>query len=208
QPIDDRGRFNELAGPFAGMFYEEANDAICAELERRGLLLRRGEISHQYAHCWRCRNPVLWRATQQWFASVEGFRDAALRAIDEVQWVPAWGRERIRNMVAQRSDWCISRQRHWGVPLPIFYCEDCGEPLLNEASIEAVARLFEREGSDAWWRYEPEQILPPGTACGRCGHTGFRRDEDTMDVWFDSGSSHAAVLEHHPELKWPADLYL
>ncbi|HEX6988029.1 MAG TPA: isoleucine--tRNA ligase [Bacillota bacterium] len=208
QPLDDRGRFTEEAGPFAGQFYADANDAICDELARRGLLLDRQEISHQYAHCWRCRNPVVWRATQQWFASVEGFRDAALAAIDQVRWVPAWGRDRIGNMVAQRADWCISRQRHWGVPLPLFYCRQCGRPLLTEASIDAVARLFEREGSDAWWRYEPSAILPRGTTCGHCGHGEFRREDDTMDVWFDSGSSHAAVLEHRPELRWPADLYL
>ncbi|MFO7245196.1 MAG: isoleucine--tRNA ligase [Bacillota bacterium] len=208
QPLDDQGRFTQEAGPFAGMFYADANDAICETLERAGLLLLREEITHQYAHCWRCRNPVVWRATQQWFASVDGFREDALRAIDQVRWIPAWGRERIGNMVAQRADWCISRQRHWGVPLPIFYCRQCREPLLNEHTIEAVARLFEREGSDAWWRYEPAEILPPGTTCPRCGHNAFDRENDTMDVWFDSGSSHAAVLETHPDLKWPADLYL
>ncbi|HEY8449829.1 MAG TPA: isoleucine--tRNA ligase, partial [Bacillota bacterium] len=208
QPLDDRGRFGPEAAPFTGLFYEDANEPIIDLLRQRGRLLGASRITHPYAHCWRSKNPVIWRATEQWFASVEGFRQAALEAIDRVRWIPAWGRDRIRNMVAARSDWCISRQRVWGVPIPVFYCEGCGEVLLNDGTIAAVAELFSREGSDAWWRYSAEQILPAGTTCPACGHHGFRKETDIMDVWFDSGSSHAAVLPGHPDLRWPADLYL
>ncbi|BDG60736.1 isoleucine--tRNA ligase [Caldinitratiruptor microaerophilus] len=207
-PIDDQGRFTEAGGKFAGMFYADANQAIIDELERVGALLHAGTIQHSYAHCWRCKNPVLYRATVQWFASVEGFREEALRAIDEVEWVPAWGRERIRNMVADRSDWCISRQRAWGVPIPILTCKGCGEPLMTDAAFAAVADLFRREGSGAWWTREAAEILPAGTTCPRCGGSEFEKEPHIMDVWFDSGSSHAAVLEERPELRWPSDMYL
>ncbi|MFO7173070.1 MAG: isoleucine--tRNA ligase [Bacillota bacterium] len=207
-PVDDRGYFTELGGKFAGLFYADANKAIIAELEAVGHLLKAGTIEHSYAHCWRCKNPVIYRATVQWFASVAGFREAALQAIDQVRWVPEWGVERIRNMVAERSDWCISRQRAWGVPIPIFTCTRCQEPLMTREAFQAVADLFRREGSDAWWLREAHEILPPGTACPKCGGTEFVKEKDIMDVWFDSGSSHAAVLEEREELKWPATLYL
>ena len=207
-PVDGRGVFTAEAGQFAGLGVEEANGEIIKELARRVLLLKGERISHQYAHCWRCKNPVLYRATEQWFASVEGFRREALKAIAGVRWIPSWGEERIRNMVAEREDWCISRQRVWGVPIPIFYCLDCGKPLVTGESIRAVADLFRREGSDAWFAREAGDILPPGTRCPGCEGEGFRKETDTMDVWFDSGSSHAAVLETRPELAWPSDLYL
>ncbi|HEY8489198.1 MAG TPA: class I tRNA ligase family protein, partial [Thermaerobacter sp.] len=182
---------------------------IVRALDEAGALLAQGTIRHQYAHCWRCRQPVIFRATTQWFASVEGFRRQALEAIDRVRWIPAWGRERIHNMVADRGDWCISRQRAWGVPIPVFYCEDCQEPVITEESIGAVAALFRREGSNAWFEREAAEILPEGFACPHCGsRKGFRKETDIMDVWFDSGSSHAAVLETREELAWPADLYL
>ncbi len=207
-PIDDKGRFTDEAGPFAGIFYEDGNKVIAKALDESGNLLKLAFIQHQYAHCWRCKSPVIFRATTQWFASVEGFRQAALEAIEKVQWIPTWGEERIANMVRDRADWCISRQRVWGVPIPVFYCLDCGEPVITPESIEAVAGLFGKEGSDAWWRKEAAEILPSGFKCPHCGHTEFRKEKDIMDVWFDSGSTHAAVLRSRPELTWPSDLYL
>lgn len=207
-PVNERGIFTEEAGRFAGLYYEKANPNVLDALVEAGALLAQGEVEHSYAHCWRCKQPILYRATEQWFASVEGFRRQALEEIGRVNWIPAWGEERIRNMVADRSDWCISRQRAWGVPIPIFYCLACGEPLINEKTIEAVAGLFRREGSDAWWKYESSQILPRGTACSKCGAVEFEKESDIMDVWFDSGSSHVAVLETRADLHWPADMYL
>ncbi len=207
-PVDGRGKLTEEAGPFVGLGIEEANKAIPKRLKEWGRLLHLGTVQHQYAHCWRCKGPVIWRATEQWFASVDGFRDRALEAIKSVKWVPAWGETRITNMVASRADWCISRQRAWGVPIPAFYCNACGEHLITEDTIRAVVALFEREGSNAWFRREAAEILPEGAVCPSCSGTDFRKETDTMDVWFDSGSSHAAVLAQRPELSWPADLYL
>lgn len=207
-PVDGRGVLTAEAGPFAGLTCDEANRAIPQALEESGHLLARAGVEHQYAHCWRCKNPIIYRATEQWFASVDGFRGRALAAIRDVRWIPAWGEIRISNMVADRADWCISRQRAWGVPIPVFYCEGCGEPVINDETIRAVADLFRRKGSNAWYRREAAEILPPGFACPRCGGGHFRKETDTMDVWFDSGSSHAAVLEERPDLSWPADLYL
>ncbi len=211
QPLDDQGRFTAEGGPFAGLRYDEANPAITRHLEQSGALLGLDYVTHEYPHCWRCKSPVVFRATRQWFASIDGFRQQALAAIDAVTWIPAWGRDRITSMVADRGDWCISRQRVWGVPIPIFYCEGCGEVVVNEATLRAVRDLFSREGSNAWFARPAHEILPPGFSCPHCGRSGpdaFRKESDTMDVWFDSGSSHAAVLETRPELAWPADLYL
>ncbi len=207
-PMDGRGRFTAEAGPFAGLHYDEGNKAVCRALEAAGALRSFSFVSHPYPHCWRCKEPVLFRATEQWFASVEGFRREALRAIREVRWIPAWGEERIHNMIAERQDWCISRQRVWGVPIPIFYCGHCGRELINDDTIRAVAELFAREGSDAWFAREAAEILPAHVVCPGCGHGTFRKETDIMDVWFDSGSTHAAVLETHPDLVSPADLYL
>ncbi|MBX5477114.1 MAG: isoleucine--tRNA ligase, partial [Clostridia bacterium] len=207
-PVDARGRMTETAGPFAGLHVNEANGRIRDALREAGALLAAGTIRHQYAHCWRCHTPVLYRATEQWFADIDRIREAAMAAAGEVEWIPHWGVSRMREMIAGRGDWCLSRQRVWGVPIPVFYCRACGEALLNDESIEAVARLFEREGSDGWWRHEPAEILPAGTRCGNCGASDFRKETDIFDVWFDSGCTHAAVLERRPELKWPADLYL
>lgn len=209
-PVTGKGTFTDEAGKYAGMKLEDANPIIVNDLRESDALIAAGTIMHQYPHCWRCKHPVYFRATEQWFASVKGFRDDALEAIQNVKWIPSWGEDRIRNMVALRSDWCISRQRVWGVPIPIFYCEDCGTPLITDASIEAVRDLFAREGSDAWYTHSAEEILPPGTRCGHAGCSGtlFRKESDIMDVWFDSGSSHAAVLEQWPDLHSPADLYL
>jgi isoleucyl-tRNA synthetase len=207
-PVDFQGKFTAEGGKFEGLFVEDANVPVIKELAAVHMLLGKGTLRHQYAHCWRCKSPVIYRATEQWFASVDGFRDQALKAIKDVQWIPAWGEERIHNMVADRHDWCISRQRVWGVPIPIFYCNDCHEHIINDETINAVKTLFAREGSDAWWTYSAAEILPEGFVCPHCGKQGFHKETDIMDVWFDSGSSHAAVLEQREELQWPADLYL
>ncbi|MDI3538332.1 MAG: isoleucyl-tRNA synthetase [Bacillota bacterium] len=207
-PVNGKGVFTEEAGQFAGLPVREATGPIVEELKRRGALLYFGHIKHQYPHCWRCKDPVLFLATEQWFASVDAFRDQTLKAIQEVKWYPAWGAERISSMVRERSDWCISRQRVWGVPIPIFYCEKCGRELITPESIAAVRDLIAREGSNGWFTHDASEILPPGTRCSECGNTTFRKETDTMDVWFDSGSSHFAVLETRPELEWPCDLYL
>ena len=207
-PVDGAGKFTKEAGKFAGLTVHDANVPIIKELAERTMLLGKSSIRHQYAHCWRCKSPVIYRATEQWFASIDGFRQEALQAIADTQWIPAWGEDRIRNMVADRHDWCISRQRVWGVPIPIFYCKSCNEHIINQTTITAVKDLFKQSGSDAWWAKSAAEILPDDFSCPHCGHKEFRKESDIMDVWFDSGSSHASVLEQRAELKWPADLYL
>ncbi len=206
-PVDSKGFLTKEAGPFAGMFYKKSNSAIIEKLTEDGRLLAFEKITHQYPHCWRCKDPIIFRATEQWFASIDGFREEALKAIKDVKWIPEWGEERITNMVRDRGDWCISRQRIWGVPIPIFYCKDCGKELITDESIKAVAELFREKGSNAWYAMDASEILPKGTKCG-CGHHEFTKETDIMDVWFDSGSSHVAVLENREGLSWPADLYL
>ena len=207
-PVDPSGKFTAEAGQFQGLSVHDANVPILKALAEIGMLLGKGSIRHQYAHCWRCKSPIIYRATEQWFASVNGFREEALKAIENVQWIPTWGEERIHNMVADRNDWCISRQRVWGVPIPIFYCKECNEHIVTDETINSVKELFAREGSDAWWAKTASEILPHGFKCPHCDHNEFRKETDIMDVWFDSGSSHAAVLEQREELHWPADLYL
>lgn len=207
-PLNDSGVFTEEGGKFAGMFCYDANPAIIKELKERGMLLKAGKINHQYPHCWRCKNPIVYRATEQWFASIDGFRQQALEEIDKVRWIPAWGRDRIYNMVRDRGDWCISRQRTWGVPIPIFYCENCRTAVINDETIKHLQTIFAREGSDAWFARSAAELLPPGFTCPECGGTEFTKEKDIMDVWFDSGSSHIAVLESRPELHWPCDMYL
>lgn len=206
-PVDTRGIFTKEAGIFEGQRYNKANPAVVEHLKEKGALLHHSTFSHSYPHCWRCKNPLIFRATEQWFASVDGFRQNALESIDKVEWLPQSGRNRIYNMVQNRSDWCISRQRAWGVPIPVFYCKDCNEPLLTEESVESVAKVFETEGSDSWWDREPEYFLK-GIKCV-CGGSKFERETDIMDVWFDSGSTHATVLDERPELRGtPCELYL
>ena len=207
-PVDENGVLTEDAGMFAGLKTDDANKPIAEHLEKIGALFALKKIIHQYPHCWRCKNPVLFRATDQWFCSVDDFKDDAVKAIDEVEWIPGWGKDRITSMVRERKDWCISRQRKWGVPIPIFYCEECGEPLIDKEAMLAVADLFGKEGSNAWFTHTAEEILPKGKKCSKCGCASFTKEKDIMDVWFDSGSSHAAVLKNRPYLKWPADLYL
>lgn len=207
-PVDSKGVLTKEAGPYAGLSTAQANKAIAKDLKESGHLFALQKILHQYPHCWRCHEPILYRATEQWFCSVEAFKDEAVKAIDEVRWIPEWGRERITNMVRDRSDWCISRQRVWGVPIPIFYCQECGHELISRDSVGAVARLFREKGSDAWFTTDAADILPAATACEKCGCTRFVKETDIMDVWFDSGCSHAAVLDQRDNLRWPADLYL
>ena len=210
-PVDAQGRFTSEGGIFAGQFYLDADKSVVQELAGRGHLLHHSTLQHQYPHCWRCKKPVFFRATEQWFASIDGFRRKALDAIRNVRWIPAWGEERIYNMVAGRGDWCISRQRSWGVPIPIFYCDGCGKELIDDETIAHLQELFREHGSDVWFAREAAGLLPPGTTCARCGGKGFSKETDIMDVWFDSGSSHFAVLDEPeiwPGLRWPADLYL
>ncbi|MBR5872074.1 MAG: isoleucine--tRNA ligase [Oscillospiraceae bacterium] len=206
-PVDGEGKLTAEAGEFEGLTTNDANKAIYAKLIELNALFTSEKIIHQYPHCWRCKSPIIFRATEQWFCSVDGFKEDACKAIDSVQWIPEWGGDRIKGMVTDRSDWCISRQRTWGVPIPIFYCKDCGKVIVNEETIEAVASIFEKEGSDAWFKYEANEILPEGFKC-ECGCTEFTKDNNIMDVWFDSGVSHAAVCDEEHGLKWPADLYL
>ena len=207
-PVDHAGKFTAEGGKYQGMTVEDANIPVLKDLAAIGALLGKGTIRHQYPHCWRCKSPIIFRSTEQWFASIDGFRANALQAISDVEWIPGWGEERIHNMIADRKDWCISRQRVWGVPIPIFYCEACGEHFINDVTVKAVSELFTAEGSNAWWAKSAAEILPAGFVCPHCGKDKFRKETDTMDVWFDSGSSHAAVLTQRPELQWPADMYL
>ncbi len=205
--VDEKGHQTEGAGPFSGMYYAKSNKEITKWLDENGYLLKETTISHSYPHCWRCKKPVIYRATDQWFASVDGFRDAALKAIEGVKWIPAWGEERIASMVRDRNDWCISRQRTWGVPLPIFYCEECKEPYVTEESIKKIQDIFREKGSNAWYDMSEEALMPDGAKCGKCGCTHFKKETDIMDVWFDSGSTHQSVLVERG-LPYPADLYL
>ena len=205
-PVDEKGRFTEDAQQYAGLTLADGNKAVVRDLEENGALLKADTIEHSYPHCWRCRQPVVYRATEQWFVSIEQFRQQMLDEINRVEWIPAWGIDRITGMVADRADWCISRQRIWGVPIPVFYCP-CGETIASEETISHVADVFRREGSNAWYAKEPHELLPEGFTCPRCGGTQFRKESDIMDVWFDSGVSHAVVLEREG-LTWPADLYL
>lgn len=207
-PVDSHGRLTAEAAQFEGLTTEEANKAIAKHLDEIGALFALEKIIHQYPHCWRCKKPVLFRATEQWFCSVDDFKDEAVEAIKTVKWIPGWGEDRITSMVRDRKDWCISRQRKWGVPIPIFFCKDCGEPLIEKDAMLSVAEIFRKEGSDSWYQKDAAEFLPKGTQCKKCGCTSFDKEKDIMDVWFDSGTTHAAVLAERPYLKWPADLYL
>jgi isoleucyl-tRNA synthetase len=209
-PVDEAGRFLPEVEGFAGKRVFEANPEIVELLRQRGALLASGKETHAYPVCWRCRNPIIFRATEQWFIGLDrdGFRERALLAIAKVRWFPAWGQERIHNMIATRPDWCISRQRLWGVPIPAFYCKGCAAPVMTPELIRRVADVFAAESADAWYSRSAEELLPEGFRCPACGGSGFEKEKDILDVWFDSGSSHAAVLAQDPSLAWPADVYL
>ena len=206
-PVDSKGYMTQEAGKYAGLFHSDANRPILEDLKESGALLAVEEIDHTYPHCWRCKQPIVFRATEQWFCSVEAMKDEAVEACHKVKWIPAWGEERMISMIRERSDWCISRQRVWGVPLPIFYCQDCGKEYITPESIRAVADLFAQKGSNAWYEMEAAEILPEATQCP-CGGRTFTKETDIMDVWFDSGSSHHAVLDTRENLHYPSDLYL
>jgi isoleucyl-tRNA synthetase len=209
-PVDAGGHFLDTVERFGGQRVFDANPKIEAALKERGRLWHRESFEHSYPHCWRCQNAVIFVATSQWFISMDtgGLRPQALAAIDGVRWIPAWGRDRIYNMVALRPDWCISRQRSWGVPIPAVNCTSCQTPLLTAALVERAASVFDRHGADAWYERPLADFVPDGLACPECGGTSFERDHNILDVWFDSGSSHEAVLPPDPELTWPADMYL
>jgi len=209
-PVDDEGRFTKDASPFEGKFVFDADALVREALREKGCLLGDGSISHSYPHCWRCKEPVIFRSTEQWFISMEanGLRQKALQNIDAVRWIPSWGRDRIYSMIENRPDWCISRQRAWGVPIVAFHCGGCGQILLDPAVIRHVADLFENRGADVWFLDRPKELLPPGTVCPACGGGEFAQDKNILDVWFDSGVSYASVLEKRSELRFPADMYL
>ena len=211
-PLDGRGIWTDIVGidELVGVSYYKGNSMVIEMLEAKGALLKQQDIQHSYPHCWRCKKPVIYRATPQWFVKVDKFREETLDAIKNVKWIPASGENRIGNMVATRTDWCISRQRAWGVPIPIFYCEDCGEVICTDETIENVAKMFDKESSDAWVKYSAEELLPAGFKCPKCGKTHFRKERDIMDVWFDSGVSWRTVVEKRAEElgHTPVDLYL
>ncbi len=207
-PVNGKGVLTEEAGPFAGQYYAKANKTILEALQASGHLLASETIVHTYPHCWRCGDPIVFRATEQWFVSIDAIREAACDAIKGVQWVPGWSQERMLAMVGERSDWCISRQRNWGLPIPAFLCCDCDGYLINDASIEKISGIFASEGSNAWLTHDVADLLPDGAVCPKCGGRHFRKETDTLDGWFDSGSTHAHVLNTFPHMRRPADLYL
>ena len=207
-PVDDAGRLTAEAGEkFAGLKVWDANKVILEHIKESGHLMGVQHITHQYPHCWRCHHPIIFRATEQWFCSIDAFKEDVYKAIDSVHWQPAWGHDRMAGMVRDRSDWCISRQRVWGVPIPVFYCKKCGKYHITDASIKAVSDLFRKEGSDAWYKYDANDILPKTEVC-ECGASDWEKDPDIMDVWFDSGSTWSAVCRERPELRWPGDMYM
>lgn len=214
-PVDDRGIQTADAGEFAGMYYEKSSDAIIEAMRDSGALFASREMEHEYPHCWRCKEPIIFRAAPQWFCSVEAFKESALAVCEGIKWKPAWGKERMGQMIRERSDWCISRQRHWGLPIPVFYCDKCELPVCTPETTAVVSKLFGERGSNAWYELEAGEILPSGFACPHCGHKKFTKETDTLDCWFDSGSTHFAVLENGGyDPAWPkdskpvADLYL
>ncbi|MBN2719651.1 MAG: isoleucine--tRNA ligase, partial [Proteobacteria bacterium] len=209
-PVDDEGCFTRDVEFFAGMPVFKANEEVIRKLSEKGNLFGRSTISHSYPHCWRCKSPIIFRATEQWFISMDhaDLREKSLAAINEVEWIPSWGKQRIYQMIENRPDWCISRQRSWGSPITIFYCGACGAPLMSGKVCEHVAGLMEKEGADVWYAKEASELLPEGTRCPACGSDSFKKDMNILDVWFDSGVSHAAVLEDRDDLTWPCDIYL
>ena len=207
-PVDDRGYQTADAGKFAGMRYDESNKAIFDDLVSTGALFASEEFTHSYPHCWRCKSPIIFRATPQWFCSVESFKDEAVAACENVKWMPAWGKDRMISMIRDRADWCISRQRRWGLPIPVFYCKECGKPVCTPETIAHISKLFDEHGSNYWFAHEAMELVPEGLSCPHCGGKTFEKETDTLDGWFDSGSTHIASLRrNHPE-QWPATMYL
>ena len=206
-PVDDRGYQTADAGKFAGQRYDESNITILADMKESGALFASEEITHSYPHCWRCKSPIIFRATPQWFCSVDAFKDEACAAAEKVDWIPAWGGERMQQMIRERADWCISRQRHWGLPIPVLYCADCKKPICTSETIDHISKIFGEKGSNAWFDLPEKDLLPAGFKCS-CGCTEFIKETNTLDGWFDSGSTHFAVLEDDESVHWPADLYL
>lgn len=205
--VDGKGVLTKDSGMFEGLTTDKANKIIAEHLKETGALFAIEDIEHQYPHCWRCKSPILFRATEQWFCSVKNFKDETIKAIENVEWIPKWGEERIKGMVQDRSDWCISRQRTWGVPIPVIYCKDCGKPICNDETIKAISDLFRAEGSDAWYTKDAKDFIPESVKC-ECGCSDFEKEMDILDVWFDSGVTHKSVLEEREDLNAPADLYL
>ncbi len=206
-PVDDRGRQTEAAGKYAGLRYDESNAAILADLKESGALFASEEFTHSYPHCWRCKSPIIFRATPQWFCSVESFKDEAVAACDNVKWLPAWGKDRMVAMIRDRADWCISRQRRWGLPIPVFYCKDCGKPVCTDETIAKISKLFGEFGSNVWFEKDADELVPEGFACPHCGGRHFEKETDTLDGWFDSGSTHFASMQKDQGF-WPATVYL
>ena len=207
-PVDDQGRHTDYAGKYAGMSTDESNPVILEDMKKAGSLFASEDIVHSYPHCWRCKNPIIFRATPQWFCSVESFKEEACAACDDVRWVPSWGIDRMKSMIRERADWCISRQRRWGLPIPVVYCKDCGKPICNDETIAAISALFNEKGSNAWFEMEAEDILPKGFTCPHCGkNAGFEKETDTLDGWFDSGSTHFAAMKRDQGF-WPATMYM
>ena len=208
-PVDDRGRHTDYAGKYAGMTTSESNPVILEDMKQSGMLFASEEITHSYPHCWRCKTPIIFRATPQWFCSVDSFKDEAAAACKGLRWLPAWGEDRMISMIRERADWCISRQRRWGLPIPVFYCKECGKPVCTDETIEHISNLFGEHGSNIWFEKDAEDLIPEGLVCPHCGKShGFEKETDTLDGWFDSGSTHYASLYHDAPELWPADVYL
>ena len=208
-PVDDRGRHTDYAGKYAGMKTDESNPVILQDMKEMGMLFASEEIMHSYPHCWRCKNPIIFRATPQWFCSVDAFKDEAAKACEGLRWLPAWGQDRMVSMIRERADWCISRQRRWGLPIPVFYCKDCGKPICTPDTIDHISKLFDEHGSNIWFEKDAAELIPDGMTCPHCGSQGgFEKETDTLDGWFDSGSTHYASLMHDTPELWPADVYI
>ena len=207
-PVDDYGRHTDYAGKYAGMKTDDSNPVILEDMKQSGMLFASEDIVHSYPHHDRCKKPIIFRATPQWFCSVESFKDEAVKAIENVQWYPQWGEDRMVSMIRERNDWCISRQRRWGLPIPVFYCKDCGKPVSTPASIDHISQLFDQYGSNVWFERDAKDLTPEGFTCSHCGGKDFDKETDTLDGWFDSGSTHyASLMRRTPEL-WPADVYI
>ena len=207
-PVDDVGRHTDYAGKYAGLKTEESNPIILADMKESGMLFASENVIHSYPHCWRCKSPIIFRATPQWFCSVDSFKDEAASACEDVRWLPAWGKDRLISMVRERSDWCISRQRRWGLPIPVFYCKDCGKPVCTPETIARISELFLDHGSNIWFEQDAMELIPEGFACPHCGGREFDKESDTLVGWFDSGSTHISFLKRDNPENWPADVYL